>query len=50
MEYGEKLYQDAMDRQESIALMDLLGFSEVSRYSDTTPQGDILFKNKNLDI
>ena len=50
MEYGEKFYQDAMDRQESITLMDSLGFIEVPHCSDTTPQGDILFKNKNLDI
>tara|TARA_R100001480_G_C4659214_1_gene171945 strand:- start:7 stop:666 length:660 start_codon:yes stop_codon:yes gene_type:complete len=50
MEYGEKFYHDAMDRQESIVLMDSLGFIEVPHCSDTTPQGDILFKNKNLDI
>jgi hypothetical protein len=50
MEYGEKSYQDAMNRIETIQFMSSLGFVEVPRYSDKTPQGDLLLKNKNLGI
>ena len=50
MEYGEKSYQDAMNRIETIQFMSSLGFVEVPHYSDKTPQGDLLLKNKNLGI
>jgi FkbM family methyltransferase len=47
MEYGEKSYEGAMDRIETITFMNLLGFNEVPEHSDTTLQGDLLFRNKN---
>jgi len=50
MEYGEKCYQDAMSRSETVDFMNSLNFNEMANFSDNTPQGDILFENRNLEI
>jgi len=45
VEYGEGFYEGAMNRIETVLLMRAKGFQEVNKYSDNTPQGDILFLN-----
>ena len=50
MEYGEKMYQGAMNREETIKLMSDLGFQIVSQYSNIGSQGDLLFENQKTKI
>ena len=45
MEYGEKFYDGAMNRNETLRLMLSRGFREVIQYSDHGAQGDILCVN-----
>ena len=49
MEYGENQYNGAMDRLQTIDLLNSKGFSLESQLSDSGPQGDLLFKNKEIN-
>ena len=49
MEYGEDQYNGAMDRLQTIDLLNSKGFSLESQLSDSGPQGDLLFKNKGIN-
>jgi len=48
MEYGEALYEDYMDRSDTINFMRERMFEEVPQLSNTHFQGDILFINKGV--
>ena len=48
MEYGETEYDGAMDRLRTINLLNSKGFSLDSHSSDSGPQGDLLFRNKEI--
>jgi len=50
VEYGERFYQGAMSRSETINFLNSLGFQPIDNISDKSPQGDILFKNTGPDI
>lgn len=45
MEYGERCYEGAMNREETVFFMESLGFIEDIKFSSQEPQGDILFYN-----
>ena len=46
LEYGETLYEGGLSRQDTIALMEEKGFKMDQRFSDSTPQGDMLCVNQ----
>ena len=46
MEYGEKAYEDALSRNETISYMNTKGFNIIDSQSDKTETGDLLFKRK----
>ena len=48
MEYGETNYNGAMNREETVSLLNSKGFSLDSHSSDSGPQGDLLFRNKEI--
>jgi FkbM family methyltransferase len=48
MEYGEEAYEDGMNRNDTLILMNTKGFQEVREFSNYTPQGDILFVNRKF--
>jgi len=48
MEYGEIEYDEALDRNESISLLEEKGFYVLDEYSDLGPKGDLVFKNKEI--
>jgi len=46
MEYGEEIYEDALNRKDTIQLLETKGFVLNSMYSDSGTQGDLLFENE----
>lgn len=48
MEYGETNYNGAMNREETVSLLNSKGFSLDSHSSDSGLQGDLLFRNKEI--
>lgn len=46
VEYGEKQYSDAMNRDETIRFMRTLNFKAIEQLSDSSSSGDILFMNE----
>ncbi len=48
-EYGETTYEGGLNRKQTIILLQKLNFGLISKYSDKTPQGNLLFKNKKYE-